>query len=209
MARTHTLPPLPYPLDALEPDISKETLEYHYGKHHAKYVDTLNKLIKDTGYAELPLEDIIVTGTGSVFNNAAQVWNHTFYWQCLSPDGDGQPGPQTGPAIEQEFSSIEAFREQFNDAATSLFGSGWVWLVRRSNGQLAIESTQNADTPLRQGDIPLLTCDVWEHAYYVDYRNSRADYLNAFWKHVNWEFVEQRLVTAQTHFQPGGAAVNQ
>jgi Fe-Mn family superoxide dismutase len=208
MAQIHKLQPLPYPMDALEPDISQETLEYHYGKHHAKYVDKLNNLIQDSGYADLSLEDIIRTASGAVFNNAAQVWNHTFYWHCLSPDGGGTPDKQVAIAIQREFSSFEAFREDFTNAATGLFGSGWVWLARQPNGQLAITATQNAETPLREGAVPLLTCDVWEHAYYIDYRNSRPQYLEAFWKHVNWDFVNQQFVTANMHPQHG-KVVNQ
>jgi Fe-Mn family superoxide dismutase len=207
MAQIHKLPPLPYPMDALEPDISKETLEYHYGKHHAKYVDTLNKLIENTPYGDMSLEEVIRKADGAVFNNAAQVWNHTFYWNCLRPDGASEPDKQIGAAIEEEFSSFKEFQSQFTDAATGLFGSGWVWLSRLPNGHLAITATQNAGTPLRDGPVPLLTCDVWEHAYYIDYRNSRPEYLEAFWNHVNWDFVNEQLVSADV--VPGrGAAVN-
>ncbi|MGW8310970.1 MAG: superoxide dismutase [Thiogranum sp.] len=208
MATNHTLPPLPYREDALEPDISKETLEYHYGKHHAKYVDTLNKLIENTPYADMSLEEIIRTADGAVFNNAAQVWNHTFYWHCLSPDGGGEPYGQIAAAIEQEFSSCKDFRHRFTKAATGLFGSGWVWLSRLPSGQLVITATQNADTPLRDGSVPLLACDVWEHAYYIDYRNSRADYLEAFWRHVDWNFANNQLVGADRNPEHG-TAVNQ
>jgi Fe-Mn family superoxide dismutase len=208
MAEIHKLPPLPYAQDALEPDISKETLEYHYGKHHATYVDKLNKLIQDTGYADMSLEDIIRTANGAVFNNAAQVWNHTFYWHCLSPDGGGSPDNRIAAAIERDFSSFEEFREQFTREAAGLFGSGWVWLTRQPNGQLAIMATENAGTPLREGAIPLLTCDVWEHAYYIDYRNSRPKYLEAFWKRVNWDFVNEQFVTADTRTRRT-AAVNE
>lgn len=208
MAQIHKLPPLPYSMDALEPDISKETLEFHYGKHHAKYVDKLNKLIENTGYADMSLEDIIRTASGGVFNNGAQAWNHTFYWNCLSPDGGGEPDRQIGLTIEREFSSFGAFRDQFNEAATGLFGSGWVWLCRQPDGHLKIAAMPNADNPLRDGDVPLLTCDVWEHAYYIDYRNSRPKYLEGFWKHVNWEFVNQQLVNADPAPQRG-EAVNQ
>jgi Fe-Mn family superoxide dismutase len=208
MATNHTLPPLPYPEDALEPDISKETLEYHYGKHHAKYVDTLNKLIEATPYADMPLEEIIRKADGAVFNNAAQVWNHTFYWHCLSPDGGGEPDRRIGAAIEKEFSSWKAFRDQFSKAATGLFGSGWVWLSRLPNGRLVITATENAGSPLRDGSVPLLTCDVWEHAYYIDYRNSRPDYLEAFWRHVDWNFANDQLVGADRD-EELGTAVNQ
>ena len=208
MAQIHKLPPLPYPMDALEPEISKETLEYHYGKHHARYVDTLNKLIEGTGYADMSLEDIVRTASGGVFNNAAQTWNHTFYWNCLSPDGGGEPDREIALAIEREYASFDAFRKQFTEAATGLFGSGWVWLSRQPNGHLTITAAQNADNPLREGAVPLLTCDVWEHAYYIDYRNSRPDYLESFWKHVNWAFVNQQFAGADTHPQRG-EAVNQ
>ncbi|MDT8386532.1 MAG: superoxide dismutase [Thiogranum sp.] len=208
MSRTHELPPLPYELDALEPEISRETLEYHYGKHHATYVNKLNKLIENSEYSDMPLVDIVRTADGAIFNNAAQVWNHTFYWSCLSPEGGGAPEHEVAQAIERDFSSFEAFREKFDEAATGQFGSGWVWLVRQSNGQLEVFSTGNADTPIRNGATPLLTCDVWEHAYYLDYRNSRPDYLKAFWKRVNWEFVNQQFLTASEQ-QQGGRAVNQ
>jgi superoxide dismutase, Fe-Mn family len=206
MSHTHQLPPLPYPLDALEPEISRETLEYHYGKHHAKYVDKLNNLIEGSEFADMPLEDIVRTATWNVFNNAAQAWNHDFYWHCLSPDGGGAPDTEVAQAIERDFSSFDAFREQFTRAATGRFGSGWAWLVRQSSGRLEILSTANAGTPLREGATPLLTCDVWEHAYYIDYRNSRADYLQAFWKRVNWDFVNQQFLAGA---QLTGHAVNQ
>jgi Fe-Mn family superoxide dismutase len=205
MSQPYQLPPLPYALDALEPDISRETLEYHYGKHHASYVEKLNKLVRDTRYGDKPLADIVRTATGAVFNNAAQVWNHTFYWNCLSPDGGGTPANEIADAIEQNFSSFEAFRKQFTETAASHFGSGWAWLVRRPNGQLEILSTDNADTPLRDGATPLLTCDVWEHAYYIDYRNRRPEYLEAFWKRVNWEFVNEQVLTAGGYQQTGRA----
>jgi Fe-Mn family superoxide dismutase len=207
MSQAYQLTPLPYALDALEPDISRETLEYHYGKHHATYVDKLNKLVKDTSYAGKPLVDIVRTATGGVFNNAAQVWNHAFYWNCLSPDGGGVPDNAVGDAIEQKFSSFEAFRKEFTETAASHFGSGWVWLVRQSNGQLEILSTANADTPLRNGATALLSCDVWEHAYYIDYRNRRPEYLQAFWKCVNWDFVNEQFLAAG-NYQQAGQVVN-
>jgi Fe-Mn family superoxide dismutase len=205
---SHELPPLPYPLDALEPDISRETLEYHHGKHHATYVKKLNGLIEDTEYAEMSLEDIVMTATGAIFNNAAQVWNHTFYWNCLAPAGEGTPDNEVTRAITETFSSLDAFREQFTNTATGHFGSGWAWLVRQPGGTLEILSTANADTPLRDGAMPLLTCDVWEHAYYIDYRNSRPDYMEAFWKHVNWDFVNEQFLKAQGE-RGGSQAVNQ
>ena len=194
MHRIHKLPELPYPLDALEPDISRETLEYHYGKHHAAYVSNLIKLIEGTQFDAMELEDIIRTATGAIFNNAAQAWNHTFYWNCLSPDGGGTPGNDVAQAISDDFSSFDAFVEHFSKTAAGHFGSGWAWLVQQPDGRLEILSTANADTPLRDGANPLLTCDVWEHAYYIDYRNSRADYLRAFWKRVNWDFVNTRYL---------------
>jgi Fe-Mn family superoxide dismutase len=208
MSQVHELPPLPYAKDALEPEISRETIEYHYGKHHATYVDKLNNLIENTEFADMPLADIVRTATGSIFNNAAQVWNHTFYWNCLSPDGGGEPDNEVGKAIERDFSSFEAFRKQFDEVATGHFGSGWAWLIRQPNGQLEVLSTANAHTPLRDGATALLTCDIWEHAYYIDYRNSRPNYLEAFWKRVNWEFVNQQFLAGGGQ-QQTGQAVNQ
>ncbi len=189
----HKLPQLPYSMDGLSPLISAETLEYHYGKHHKTYVDNLNRLIKGTEYESMPLEDIIKRSSGGVFNNAAQVWNHTFYWHCLAPGGGGEPGGELGRAIEAGFGSFENFKDEFSKAAVGLFGSGWVWLVKGSNGKLSIEPESNAGNPLTKGLKPLLTCDVWEHAYYIDYRNARPGYIEAFWKLVNWEFVETNL----------------
>jgi Fe-Mn family superoxide dismutase len=194
MHRIHKLPALPYSLDALEPYLSRETLEYHYGKHHAGYVSNLNRLIEGTEFAQKELDDIVRTATGTVFNNAAQVWNHTFYWNCLSPDGGGKPDNEVAQAIRDDFSSFDAFCDRFNKAAAGHFGSGWAWLVQQPDGRLEILSTANADTPLRNGATALLTCDVWEHAYYIDYRNSRADYLQAFWRLVNWKFVNARYL---------------
>ena len=186
---TFQLPALPYALDALAPHISKETLEYHYGKHHNAYVVNLNKLIVDTPFATQSLEDIIKQATGPLFNNAGQVWNHTFYWNCLSPKGGNEPTGALADEIKKTFGSFQAFKEQFTQTAVSTFGSGWAWLIR-DGGHLKITSTSNAGTPLTAGQTPLLTCDVWEHAYYIDYRNLRPDYLAAFWSLVNWEFVE-------------------
>ncbi len=187
------LPALPYSLDALMPYISKETLEYHYGKHHKAYVDKLNHLLPGSGLEDLSLEKIIKAAKGPLFNNAAQVWNHTFYWHCLSPDGGGQP---TGPLlseIDQTFGSFDAFKEQFSQVAAGHFASGWAWLVKTAEGALEIYSTPNAETPLTQNKTPLLTCDVWEHAYYIDTRNDRAKYIQNFWSLVNWEFVTQNF----------------
>ena len=186
---TITLPPLPYAMDALSPHISKETLEYHYGKHHQAYVTNLNKLIANTEFADLSLEEIIKKASGGVFNNAAQVWNHTFYWHCLSPQGGGEPTGKLAAAIQKTFGSFAAFKEQFTQAAIATFGSGWAWLVQDKSGELKIISTSNAATPMTDGLTALMTCDVWEHAYYIDYRNARPDYLAAFWNLVNWEFI--------------------
>ncbi|MGV3740151.1 MAG: superoxide dismutase [Gammaproteobacteria bacterium] len=182
------LPELPYAKDALAPHISQETLEYHYGKHHNAYVTNLNKLIVDTPFANQSLEKIITESTGGIFNNAAQTWNHTFYWHCLSPQGGGEPSGQLADEINRDFGSFAAFQEQFTQTAITTFGSGWAWLVRES-GKLKIISTSNAGCPLTTGATSLLTCDVWEHAYYIDYRNARPDYVKAFWSLVNWDFV--------------------
>jgi Fe-Mn family superoxide dismutase len=190
---TFTLPPLPYALDALAPHISKETLEYHYGKHHQAYVNNLNKLIADTPFASMSLEDIIRQSKGGIFNNAAQVWNHTFYWHCMSPNGGGEPEGKLATAINKYFGSFAAFKEQFTQTAIATFGSGWAWLVQDAAGDLKIISTSNAGTPMTEGLTALLTCDVWEHAYYIDYRNVRPDYITAFWTLVNWEFVTSQL----------------
>ena len=185
----HTLPPRPYAKNALEPTISAETLEYHYGKHHQAYVTNLNNLIKGTEFENSPLEDIIVKSSGGIFNNAAQVWNHTFYWNCLTPNGSGAPSGELATAIDKAFGSFEDFKKQFSQKAVTTFGSGWAWLVKNQDGSLSIESTSNADTPMTKGQKALLTCDVWEHAYYVDYRNARPKYVEEFWKLVNWDFV--------------------
>ena len=189
----HKLPPLPYPLDALQPHISKETLEYHYGKHHQAYVTNLNNLIKGTEFENAKLEDIIKKSSGGVFNNAAQVWNHTFYWNTLSPKRGGGPSGSIGEAIRKKWSSFEAFKDAFNKSAVGNFGSGWTWLVKKPDGGLDIVNTSNAGTPITGADRPLLTCDVWEHAYYVDYRNRRPDYVGAFWNLVNWDFAQKNL----------------
>ena len=183
------LPALPYAKDALEPHISAETLEYHYGKHHQTYVTKLNGLVEGTEFEGKSLEEIIKTSTGGVFNNAAQVWNHTFYWNCLAPNAGGEPTGDLAAAITAEFGSVEAFKAKFSESAAGNFGSGWTWLVKTSDGKLAIVNTSNAQNPLTDGVTPLLTCDVWEHAYYIDYRNARPNYLNAFWELINWEFV--------------------
>lgn len=190
-----TLPDLPYPKNALAPHMSEETLEYHYGKHHKAYVDNLNKLIPGTEYENMSLEDIIKRSSGGIFNNAAQVWNHTFFWNCLSPQGGGEPSGELADAIRRDFGSFEKFKEQFTDVCVKHFASGWGWLIKTKDGKLAVMSTPNAQNPMTDGHKPLLTCDVWEHAYYIDYRNRRADFVNAFWNIVNWKFVESNFAS--------------
>jgi superoxide dismutase, Fe-Mn family len=188
------LPKLPYPQNALAPYISEETLEYHHGKHHAAYVKKLNELIADTKFAKMPLEEIIKTADkGPMFNNAAQHWNHSFYWNCLAPKAGGEPGGKLAAAIDRNFKSFAEFVKEFSTAATEQFGSGWAWLVQKKDGSLAIEKASNAENPLVRNERPLLTCDVWEHAYYIDYRNARPKYVEAFWNVVNWEFVASNL----------------
>ncbi len=183
------LPDLPFAKDALEPHISAETLGYHHGKHHQAYVTNLNNMIAGTDQENDSLESIIKASSGGVFNNAAQVWNHTFYWNCLSPNGGGEPTGALADAINAAFGSFEEFKQQFSQTAITTFGSGWAWLVQNADGSLELVSTSNAATPLTGDAKPLLTCDVWEHAYYVDYRNVRPDYVAAFWNLVNWDFV--------------------
>jgi len=185
----HTLPPLPFDPKSLAPHISAETLEFHHGKHHAAYVTNLNNLIPGTDFATMPLDEIVRKSTGAVFNNAAQVWNHTFYWNCLAPQGGGEPTGDLLKAIQKTFGSFAGFREQFSKTAVGTFGSGWAWLVRNPDGGLDLLSTSNAGTPLALGKQALLTCDVWEHAYYIDYRNARPKYVEAFWNLVSWDFV--------------------
>ncbi|HEC85002.1 MAG TPA: superoxide dismutase [Fe] [Thioploca sp.] len=189
----HTLPALPYELNALEPHISKETLEFHYGKHHQTYVTNLNNLIKGTEFADMSLEDIVKKSSGGIFNNAAQIWNHTFYWNCLSPNEGGQPSGALADAINSTFGSFDKFKEEFTKTAVTTFGSGWGWLVKNADGSLALVSTSNAGTPMTSGQTALLTCDVWEHAYYIDYRNARPKYVGAFWNLVNWDFVAKNF----------------
>ncbi|HTN65943.1 MAG TPA: superoxide dismutase [Fe] [Burkholderiaceae bacterium] len=189
----HTLPALPYALDALAPHISKETLEYHYGKHHQAYVTNLNKLIKGTEFENASLEDIIKKSSGGVFNNSAQVWNHTFYWNSLKPNGGGAATGAVAKAIDAKWGSFDQFKEAFSNSCVGNFGSGWTWLVKKADGTLDIVNTSNAATPLTGADKPLLTCDVWEHAYYIDYRNARPKYVEAFWNLVNWDFANQNL----------------
>lgn len=187
------LPALPYEKNALEPHISQETLEYHYGKHHNTYVKTLNSLTEGTDDEKKSLEEIIKSADGKLFNQAAQVWNHTFYWNCLSPNGGGEPTGEAADAINKAFGSFDKFKEAFDTKAKGNFGSGWTWLVKKTDGSVDIVNTDDAKTPLTTDDKPVLTVDVWEHAYYIDYRNSRPDYLAAFWKLVNWDFVNKNL----------------
>ena len=188
----HQLPPLPYDMSALAPHISPETLEFHYGKHHRAYVDKLNAAIQGTEYAQMSLSEIIQKAEGGLFNNAAQVWNHTFYWNCLSPQAGGDPSGPVADAIKQKWGSFQSFKDQFSAQAAGNFGSGWTWLVATSN-QLDIVNTDDAKTPMTSGQKALLTIDVWEHAYYIDYRNARPQYIEAFWNLVNWDFVNQNL----------------
>ncbi|SFD17858.1 superoxide dismutase, Fe-Mn family [Thiohalospira halophila DSM 15071] len=186
----HQLPDLPYAKDALEPHISAETLEYHHGKHHNTYVTKLNGLIPGTEFENASLEEIIQKApAGGIFNNAAQVWNHTFYWNCMSPNGGGEPAGALADAISAKFGSFADFKEKFSEMAVGNFGSGWTWLVKKADGSVEIVNTSNAGNPLRDGDTPLLTIDIWEHAYYIDYRNARPKYVENFWNLVNWDFV--------------------
>ena len=187
------LPTLPYDRAALEPHISAETLDFHYGKHHQAYVTNTNNLIKGTEFEAMDLDQIVRKSSGGLFNNAAQVWNHSFYWQSLSPKGGGDPSGKLADALIKAFGSIEKFREEFSKTAIGTLGSGWAWLVQRPDGNLGLASTSNAATPLTGADRALLTCDVWEHAYYIDYRNARPKYLEAFWKLVNWEHAARRM----------------
>lgn len=189
----YELQQLPYDRDGLEPYMSRETLDYHYGQHHASYVKKLNELIKGTPYEkETDLEEIIRHAQGPLYNNAAQVWNHDFFWKSMAPEGTGKPQGELAKAINRSFDSFDKFKEAFKQKAVSLFGSGWVWLVTDMSGELSIMQTQNADNPLtKKGVLPLLACDVWEHAYYIDKRNQRAAYLDEFWDLVNWKFVEK------------------
>ncbi len=186
------LPKLPYPNDALEPVISKNTIEFHYGKHHQAYVNNLNKLIEATEFEDADLETIIKKSDGGIFNNAAQVWNHTFYFSSFSPKGEGKPNGELAKAIDEKFGSFDSFKEAFGKAAATLFGSGWAWLVKDINGNLEIIQTSNAGNPMTNDLTPILTCDVWEHAYYLDYQNKRPDYISNFWKIIDWNVVEAR-----------------
>jgi superoxide dismutase, Fe-Mn family len=189
----HTLPPLPYPKNALAPTMSEETLEFHYGKHHQAYVTNLNNLIKGTEFENLSLEEIIKKSSGGVFNNSAQVWNHTFFWNCMKPNGGGAPTGAVGDAINAKWGSFDKFKEEFQKSAVGNFGSGWTWLVKKTDGSVDIVNTSNAGTPLTTDNKALLTVDVWEHAYYIDYRNARPKFVESWWNIVNWDFVNQNF----------------
>lgn len=188
----HKLPDLPWPKDGLQPHISQETIEYHYGKHHQAYVNKLNGLIEGTEFADMELEDIIRKSSGGIFNNGAQVFNHTFYWNCMKPNGGGQPTGELAEVINGSFGSFDDFKKKMSDEAAGLFGSGWCWLAKKSDGSLEIIPMANAGNPLTKGHTPLLTIDVWEHAYYIDKRNARPKYLEDFWNLVNWDFVARQ-----------------
>ena len=189
----HTLPALPYAMDALAPTISQETLEFHYGKHHQTYATILNGLIKGTEFENMSLEEIVKKSSGGIFNNAAQVWNHTFYWNSMAPNAGGAPTGALAAAIDAKWGSFENFKTEFTKTAVTTFGSGWAWLVKTPAGDLELVSTSNAATPLTTDNKPLLTCDVWEHAYYIDYRNARPKYVESFWSLVNWDFVAKNF----------------
>jgi Fe-Mn family superoxide dismutase len=190
---SYTLPALPYALNALEPHVSQKTLEFHYGKHHQAYVTNLNNLVPGTKFESASLEDIVMGAEGPIFNNGAQVWNHTFYFTSFSPKGGGEPSGKIGDDIKKSFGSFGEFKEKFSKAAATLFGSGWAWLIRNADGSMEVIQESNAGNPLKKGLKPILTCDVWEHAYYLDYQNRRPDYIESFWKLVDWELVGKRL----------------
>ncbi len=190
---TFELPKLPYELNALEPFISQKTLEFHYGKHHQAYVTNLNNLVPGTEFENATLEEIVMKASGGIFNNGAQVWNHTFYWNCMKPNGGGEPTGELLNAINNSFGSFENFKTKFSAACATLFGAGWAWLVKKADGSLDIVQESNAGNPLRNGLTPLMTCDVWEHAYYIDQQNKRPDYVAAFWNLVDWDAVAGRL----------------
>ena len=190
----HTLPALPYAIDALAPHMSVETFDYHYSKHHQAYVTNLNNLVPGTAFEGKGLEEIVKTSSGGIYNNAAQIWNHTFYWHCLSPNGGGEPTGALADAINKAFGSFAEFKDAFTKSAIGNFGSSWTWLVKKADGSLAIVNTSNAGCPLTEaGTTPLLTVDLWEHAYYIDFRNLRPKYMETFWALVNWEFVAKNL----------------
>ncbi|MEE4303576.1 MAG: superoxide dismutase [Wenzhouxiangella sp.] len=187
------LPDLPYAMDALAPNISRETLEYHYGKHHQTYVNTLNDMIGGTEFADMELEDIVRKSSGPMFNNAGQIWNHNLYWRCMSPDSGKEPEGKLGELIQRDFGDYNRFVDEFTQACVKRFGSGWGWLVQTPDGKLEVTSTPNAENPLLSDSTALLGCDVWEHAYYIDYRNARPKYVEAFLEIVDWDFVASRL----------------
>jgi len=187
------LPELPFAKDALVPHISEEAFDYHHGKHHAAYVNNLNKMIDGTDKADMTLEEIILNSEGGLFNNSAQTWNHTFFWHCLSPNSGGQPTGEIKGEIDKYFGSFDTFKEKFSAAAATLFGSGWAWLVKNDDGTLEIVQKSNAGTPLTDGKKPILTLDVWEHAYYIDYRNARPQFIDKFWDIINWDFANKNL----------------
>jgi len=190
----HSLPDLPFAKDALEPHISAETFEYHHDKHHAAYVTNLNNLVPGTEFEDKSLEEIVTSApAGGIFNNAAQVWNHTFYFNCMGPNAGGEPSGDLADAITETFGSFAEFKEKFSTSAVTNFGSGWTWLVKNADGKLEIVNTANAGCPLTAGLTPLLTIDVWEHAYYVDKRNARPAYVESFWNVINWDFVAGNL----------------
>ncbi len=189
---THQLPELPWAKNALEPYITEKTLDFHYGKHHQAYVTNLNNLLPGSPFEEASLEEIIMKAEGGIFNNGAQVWNHTFYWNCLTPNGTELPEPKLLEAINRDFGSFELFKDQFSKSAATLFGAGWAWLVKDDQGKLSIVQESNAGNPMRKGLTPLLTCDVWEHAYYLDKQNRRPDYVSDWWKLVDWKKVSER-----------------
>ena len=190
---THQLPDLPWGKEDLAPHISAETIDFHYGKHHNAYVTKLNAGLEGSEFADLSLEDLVRKTSGGLFNNAAQHYNHSFYWNCLAPNAGGAASGAVGEAINAKWGSFDKFKEEFSNSAATNFGSGWTWLVKNSAGELAIVNTDDADCPLREGHTPLLTCDVWEHAYYIDYRNARPSYVEAFWNLVNWDFVNSNM----------------
>ena len=193
----YQLPKLPYALDALEPHIDATTISIHYGKHHQTYADNLNKLVPGTEFADASLEQIILKAQGPIFNNAAQVWNHTFYWDGMKPNGGGEPKGELLAALEKSFGNFTGFKEQLSKTSVTQFGSGWGWLVKKKDGALAVVQTGNAANPLTAGDVPLLTCDVWEHAYYLKYQNRRADYVGSWWNVINWDAVAARFAKAK------------
>ena len=189
-----TLPPLPYAIDALAPDYSKETLEYHHGKHHKAYVDKLNELQKGTEFEAMELEEVVKKSSGGIYNQAAQIWNHTFFWNCMKPQGGGEPSGPLADAIAKKWGSFADFKKAFVTSAVGNFGSGWTWLVKKADGSVDIVNTSNAGNPMTAGDKPLLTVDVWEHAYYIDYRNARPKFVDAFFdKLVNWDFATKNF----------------